>query len=99
MLRLISYCITPVLAILLRKEESMLTFALLPILFAVLYNRSLIHIALALILGFTMAFVEYVCIQYGMWKYLQARSTIPTWLPILWSIVAVFMYDVFCRFL
>jgi hypothetical protein len=98
MLRLVSYAITPILAIILRKYEIPLTVALLPILLAVLYKRPERQIVLGFLIGVAMATLEYICIRFGMWQYFRVQNTIPMWLPILWTLVVLFVVDIFQRF-
>ena len=98
MLRLVCYALTPILAIGLRKYEIPLTFVLVCILAAVFYRRTGRQMGLAALIGIAMASLEYICIHYGMWKYFRVQNTIPIWLPLLWTIVAVFIIDVFARF-
>lgn len=98
MLRLVSYAITPILAIALRKYEIFLTVALVPILLAVLYKRPERQIALGFLIGAAMTTLEFICIRFGMWQYFRVQNTIPMWLPVLWTLVALFVMDVFEKF-
>ena len=43
--------------------------------------------------GFAGALAEYIAIQGGAWDYTDHVDTIPIWLPLLWGIAAIFVYQ------
>ncbi len=81
--------------ILMRKHELYLTLILGGILVGLLLHRPLIIQALAVFIGTGMATLEYICIQFGMWKYFNTKTTIPAWLTPLWIATVLFIYDMF----
>jgi hypothetical protein len=94
MIRHIVYILTPILAILLRKYELVLSVILMGFLLLVLAKRPFAVQILALLIGASMATLEYICIRFGMWKYFNSHMTIPIWLPIIWTLVTLFIGDV-----
>jgi hypothetical protein len=83
-------------AIIFRKKEFLVLIfhgALLFIMFF-LRRKKMYVIALAICIGGVMSFVEYICIKYfNMWRYNFVNNTIPVWLPMAWTFVALMIMD------
>jgi len=90
------YIATYVSAVGLRHHEDLvaLIHALLLVAVCALSQQPYVTLAFAIVFGVIMTIAEYICIQYGMWNYNQARYAFPTWLPFTWAIVGVFACDV-----
>lgn len=86
---------TYISAIYFRKQELYSAIALLIILVTILIlsKFSILSSIVIIILGFLMAFTEWICVtKFNMWKYNYSYYQVPLWLPFAWSISIIFAY-------
>lgn len=78
-----------------RRYEMFCTVIILICYTSLLYTHNFDKIVCvqSILIGIVMPILEYACIKSRTWTYHGSYYSIPMWLPILWSCVAIFVFD------